>query len=164
MINDYESLELLSKRFQEKMIANQKLLNQLRAKQFNNMTGDDPKINFSEVRMKNLAFQRKEKSQLAILANEMNELLTQKIKSYEEDESFKNNERLQEKILLQELEKEYSEQLTVALKLSSERLDTPLTSLVMHVDILLKQPNLSEKQKNHLKNVKNNILTGLNEF
>ncbi|MFQ5781909.1 MAG: hypothetical protein ACE5GR_02495 [Nitrosopumilus sp.] len=164
MIGDYESLELLSKRFQAQIIANQKQLNELRAKQFYNMTGDDNKVNFTEIRRKTQDFQRKEKSQLTILAKEMNELLTEKIKSYEEDELFKNNEILQEKILLEELEKEHSNQLSTALKLLSNELYSPLISLIIHVDTLLKKPELSEKQKNHLQNVRQNILSGLNAF
>ena len=161
MNSDYESLEELSKRFQAHMIENQKKLNKLRASQFNKMINENTTINFLELRKKHQEFDKREKSQLAILAEEMNELLAKNIHQYVEDESFKNNERQQEKILLEELEKERSSQLSNALKLSSNELETPLMSLIVHVDMLLQKTELTEKQKNHLKNVRQNILSGI---
>ncbi len=161
MNSDYESLEELSKRFQAHMIENQKKLNKLRSNQFKQMINENTIVNFKELRKKHQDFQKREKSQLAMLAEEMNELLAKNVHQYIEDDSFKNNERLQEKILLEEIEKERSSQLSNALKLSETELETPLMSLIVHVDMLLQKAELNEKQKNHLKNVRENILSGL---
>ena len=72
MIDDYESLESLSKIFQDRFVTNQKKLNEIRAKQFQSMTGVNPKINFKEIAEKHREFQRREKAQIAVLADEMN--------------------------------------------------------------------------------------------
>jgi len=162
MINDYQSIENLSKIFSEKVVTNQKRLNELRSSQFYDMTSDNPKINVKEVISKNHDFQYREKSQLEILSNEMNDLVLDQIKIFEEEESFKNKELLQKKILLEELGKEYSNQLAYITKLSNSEMDLPLMPLIVHIDMLLQKPELSGKQKNHLLSARQNILTGLN--
>jgi len=162
MINDYESIEKLSKRFSEKIVSNQKRLNELRSSQFYDMTSDNPKINVKEVLAKHHDFQNREKSQLEILSNEMNELVLDQIKVFEEEESFKQKELMQKKILLEELGKEYSNQLAYISKLSDSEMDLPLMPLIVHIDMLLQKQDLSDKQKNHLLTARQNILTGLN--
>ena len=162
MINDYESLENLSKRFSEKIVSNQKRLNELRSSQFYDMTSDNPRINVKEVIAKHHDFHNREKSQLEILSNEMNELVLNQIKIFEEEESFKNKELMQKKILLEELGKEYSNQLAYISKLFESETDLPLMPLIVHIDMLLHKKDLSEKQKNHLLSARQNILTGLN--
>lgn len=39
-----------------------------------------------------------------------------------------------------------------------------LTPLLVHVDMLLQKQELTEKQQNHLKNIKQNILSSLEVF
>jgi len=162
MINDYESIENLSKKFSEKIVTNQRRLNELRSSQFHDMTSDNPRINVKEVLSKNRDFQYREKSQLEILSNEMNDLVLDQIKFFEEEESFKNKELMQKKILLEELGKEYSNQLAYIAKLSDSEMDLPLMPLIVHIDMLLQKQELTDKQKNHLLSARQNILTGLN--
>ena len=71
---------------------------------------------------------------------------------------------MQEKMILVELEKEHSLQIINTLKSLSAKEDAPLMQLLVHVDMLLQKQELSEKQKNHLREVKQNILSGLNLF
>ncbi|MBT8173783.1 MAG: hypothetical protein KJN83_07005, partial [Nitrosopumilus sp.] len=80
----------------------------------------------------------------------------------EEDAVFKNKELMQKKILLEELGKEYSKQLSYISELSNSENDLPLTPLIVHIDMLLQNQNLSDKQKNHLIIARQNILSGLN--
>lgn len=164
MVDDYESLERLSKTFQNRFATNQKKLNEIRTKQFQSITGDSPKVSFSEIAESHREFQRREKDQISILADEMNNMLLEKFKDFKEDESFKNKESMQKKILLDELEREYSGKITDALESLSAKEDDPLMPLLIHVDMLLQRQELSEKQKNHLRNVKQNILSGLDLF
>ena len=163
MTDDYERLERLSKNFQDKFISNQKKLNEIRVNQFQSMLGDNPKVNFNKIREKYQEFQRREKLQRGILTDEMNMILLQKIKEFEKEESFKNKEPIQRKILLEEIDKEESKQITSTLKQSAE-LRVLLLPLVVHVDILLQKQALSEKQKNHLKIVRQHILSDLDVF
>jgi len=160
MIDDFESIESLSKTFQEQVVSNQKKLNEVRRKQFQSMADNSSKIDFSKIREKHQEFQRREKSQISILAKELNKRLLAKVKIIE-DNSFKMKELVQEKILLKELEKEHSNRITDALKTLSTEYDVPLMPLLVHVDMLLQKPELSEKQKNHLRNAKQNVLSCL---
>jgi len=160
MIDDFESIESLSKIFQEHIVSNQKKLNEVRKKQFQSMTSVSSKIDFSKIREKHQEFQRREKSQISIFAEELNKRLLTKVKIFE-GSSFKMKELMQEKILLKELEKNRSDQITNALKILSDEYDAPLMPLLVHVDMLLQKQELSEKQKNHLRNVKQNVLSCL---
>ncbi|QLH04925.1 hypothetical protein C5F49_06045 [Nitrosopumilus oxyclinae] len=162
MNNDYESIEDLSKQFSDNVVANQKRLNGIRTHQFLDMTNVYGEVNVKQVVEKGHDFTYREKSQLEILSNEMNELVLNQIKSFEEETAFKNKELMQKKILLEELGKEYSKQLSFISKLSNSETDLPLTPLIVHIDMLLQQQNLSEKQKNHLIIARHNILSGLN--
>jgi len=169
MIDDFESIESLSRTFQEQVVSNQKRLNEVRKNQFQSMTSTSSKIDLSKIREKRQIsqskeksqdFQQREKSQIAILVEEMNKRLISKIEIVE-DNSFKMKELVQEKILLKELEKNRSDQITNALKILSDEYDAPLMPLLVHVDMLLQKQELSEKQKNHLRNVKQNVLSCL---
>ena len=160
MIDDFEYIESLSKIFQEHIVSDQKKLNEIRKKQFQSMTSTSSKIDVSKIREKHQEFQRREKSQISIFAEELNKRLIVKIKILE-DNSFKMKELVQEKILLKELERERSTQITNALKTLSAEYDAPLMPLLVHVDMLLQKQELSEKQKNHLRNVKQNVLSCL---
>lgn len=169
MIDDFESIESLSRTFQEQVVSNQKRLNEVRRNQFQSMTSTSSKIDLSKIREKRQIsqfkeksqdFQQREKSQIAILVEEMNKRLISKIEIVE-DNSFKMKELVQEKILLKELEKNRSDQITNALKILSDEYDVPLMPLLVHVDMLLQKQELSEKQKNHLRNVKQNVLSCL---
>ncbi len=71
------------------------------------------------------------------------------------------HELLQERMLLKELEKKRSKRVTDALETLSEEYDAPLKPLLIHVDMLLEKEGLTEKQKNHLVNVKENVLSCL---
>jgi len=169
MIDDFESIESLSKTFQEQVVSNQKRLNEVRRKQFQSMVGNSSKVDFSKIREKRKIsqseekfqdFQQREKSQIAILVEEMNKRLLSKIEIVE-DNSFKMKELVQEKILLKGLEENRSKRITDALKTLSTEYDAPLIPLLVHVDMLLQKQELSEKQKNHLKNAKQNVLSCL---
>ncbi len=70
-------------------------------------------------------------------------------------------ELMQEKIFLKELEKNRSNRITDALKILSAEYDAPLMPLLVHVDMLLQKQELSEKQKNHLRNIKQNVFSCL---
>jgi len=138
MIDDFESIESLSKIFQEQVVSNQKKLNEVRRKQFQSMASNSSKIDFSKIREKreisqskekSQDFQQREKSQIAMLVEEMNKKLLSKIKIVE-DNSFKMKELVQEKILLKELEKKCSNQITNALKTLSAEYDAPLMPLI----------------------------------
>lgn len=161
MINDYESLANLSKKFSENIVANQKRLNQLRSSQFYCMAGDNSKVNIKQIREKNKDFLSREKSQLEILSHEMNTLLEEKIKDFENEQSFNDKELNQQKILLGEIEKEYANMSISASKLSDLGIDTPVMPIVIRVDMLLQKENLSEKQRSHLLIAKQNILAAL---
>ena len=160
MIDDFEYIESLSKTFQEHIVSDQKKLNEIRKKQFQSMASTSSKIDVSKIREKHQEFQHREKSQISILAEELNKRLIVKVKILE-DNSFKMKELVQEKILLKELERERSTQITNALKTLSAEYDAPLMPLLVHVDMLLQKQELSEKQKNHLRNVKQNVLSCL---
>ncbi len=162
MNNDYESIEDLSKQFSDNVAANQKRLNQIRSNQFLDMANADGIINVKQVIEKRHDFTYREQSQLEILSNEMNDLVLNQIKIFEEDTAFKQKELLQKKILLEELGKEYSKQLSYISELSNSKSDLPLTPLIVHMDMLLQNQDLSEKQKNHLIIARQNILSGLN--
>ncbi len=160
MIDDFESIESLSKIFQEHIVSNQKKLNEVRKKQFQSMTRASSKIDFSKIREKHQEFQRREKSQISIFAEELNKRLLTKVKIFE-GSSFKMKELMQEKIFLKELEKNRSNRITDALKILSAEYDAPLMPLLVHVDMLLQKQELSEKQKNHLRNIKQNVFSCL---
>jgi len=160
MIDDFEYIESLSKTFQEHIFSNQKKLNEVRRKQFQSMASTSSKIDVSKIREKHQEFQHREKSQISILAEELNKRLLAKI-TIIEDNSFKMKELMQEKIFLKELEKKRSNRITNALKILSAEYDTPLIPLLVHVDMLLQKQELSKKQKNHLRNVKQNVLSCL---
>ena len=78
-----------------------------------------------------------------------------------EDDSFKMHELLQERMLLKELEKKRSKRIADALELLSEEYDAPLKPLLVHVDMLLEKQELNDKQKNHLINARENVLSCL---
>ena len=160
MIDDFESIESLSKIFQEHIVSNQKKLNEVRKMQFQSMTSASSKIDFSKIREKHQEFQRREKSQISIFAEELNKRLLTKVKIFE-GSSFKMKELMQEKIFLKELEKNRSNRITDALKILSAEYDAPLMPLLVHVDMLLQKQELSEKQKNHLRNIKQNVFSCL---
>jgi len=160
MIDDFEYIESLSKTFQEHIVSNQKRLNEIRKKQFQSMASTSSKIDVSKIREKHQEFQHSEKSQISIFAEELNKRLIVKVKILE-DNSFKMKELMQEKIFLKELEKKRSNRITNALKILSAEYDTPLIPLLVHVDMLLQKQELSKKQKNHLRNVKQNVLSCL---
>ena len=162
MNDDFEYIEDLSTKFSENIIANQKRLNNIRTNQFLDMTNENGKINVKEVIEIRHDFTFRETSQLELLSNEMNDLVLNQIKSFEEDAVFKNKELMQKKILLEELGKEYSKQLSYISELSNSENDLPLTPLIVHIDMLLQKQNLSDKQKNHLIIARQNILSGLN--
>jgi hypothetical protein len=169
MIDDFESIEDLSKTFQEQVVNNQRKLNEVRRKQFESMSAYSSKV--SNEKPKNIHresadkpksedFLEREKSQIAVLVQELNKRLLSKIKIVE-DNSFKMHELLQERMLIKELEKKRSKRVNDALEILSEEYDAPLKPLLAHVDILLQKQALTEKQKNHLVNVKENILSCL---
>jgi len=160
MIDDFEYIESLSKIFQEHIVSDQKKLNEIRKKQFQSMASISSKIDVSKIREKHQEFQHSEKSQISIFAEELNKRLIVKVKILE-DNSFKMKELMQEKIFLKELEKKRSNRITNALKILSAEYDAPLIPLLVHVDMLLQKQELSEKQKNHLRNVKQNVLSCL---
>jgi len=169
MIDDFESIESLSKTFQEQVVNNQKKLNEVRKKQFQSMASNSSKISFSKIREKRQIyqseeksqdFQQREKSQIAMIVEEMNKRLLSKIEIVK-DNSFKMKELVQEKIFLKEFEEKRSKRITDALKTLSTEYDVPLMPLLVHVDMLLQKPELSEKQKNHLRNAKQNVLSCL---
>ena len=169
MIDDFEAIEDLSKTFQEQVVNNQRKLNEVRRKQFESVSTYSSKNNFEKPKnfhRKSLDkptkdFLEREKSQIAVLVQELNRRLISKIEIVEDD-SFKMHELLQERMLLRELEKKRSKRITDALELLSEEYDAPLKPLLVHVDMLLQKQELSDKQKNHLKNVKENVLSCLN--
>ena len=169
MIDDYESIEDLSKTFQEQVVSNQKKLNEVRRKQFESVSTYSFKPSAKKISNSNKMssdgletadFLKREKSQIAVLVNELNKRLVSKIQIVEDD-SFKMHELLQERMLLKELEKKRSKRVTDALETLSEEYDAPLKPLLVHVDMLLEKEGLTEKQKNHLVNVKENVLSCL---
>jgi len=160
MIDDFEHIESLSKTFQEHIFSNQKNLNEVRRKQFQSMASTSSKIDVSKISEKHQEFQRREKSQISFFAEELNKRLLAKVTIFE-DNSFKMKELMQEKIFLKELEKKHSNRITNALKILSAEYDAPLIPLLVHVDMLLQKQELSEKQKNHLRNAKQNVLSCL---
>jgi len=94
MIDDFESIESLSKTFQEQVVSNQKRLNEIRRNQFQSMTSTSSKIDLSKIREKRQIsqskeksqdFQQREKSQIAILVEEMNKRLILKIEIVEDN-------------------------------------------------------------------------------
>ena len=159
MIDDYESLEKISVQFHSRVVLNQKKLNEIRVKQFQSMAGNKPKVNVEKIRERNQEYMLKEKAQIAILATEMNQILLEKIKILEEDKLFKDKETRQEKVLLEELEKERTKQ-TNHVQSSSINNDT-LIPLLVHVDMLLEKQELTEKQKNHLKAIRQNVMASI---
>jgi hypothetical protein len=163
MNDDFESLVRLSEHFKDHIVNKQKKINEIRANQFQSMQGDQPKINFGKIRERHREFQRREESQLKILTDEMNNMVVEKIKKFE-GKSFKIKELMQEKILLDELKKERSKQINDALVTLSEESEAPLMPLIVHVDMLLQKQELSEEQKNHLRKVRENVLSGLDKF
>jgi len=149
MIDDFESIESLSKIFQEHIVSNQKKLNEVRKKQFQSMTSPSSKIDFSKIREKHQEFQRKEKSQISIFADELNKRLLAKVKIFE-GSSFKMKELMQEKIFLKELERERSTQITNALKILSAEYDAPLMPLLVHHTIFFKRVyNINARKSRH---------------
>lgn len=169
MIDDFEHIESLSEIFRRQVASNQKRLNEVRRKQFQSVASDSSKVRLKKSRAniqisqpdeKSHDFQQREKSQVAMLVEEMNKRLVSKIEIVE-DNSFKMKELVQERALLKELEKKRSSRITDALKTLSTEYDAPLTPLLVHVDMLLQKQGLTEKQKNHLKNVKQNVLSCL---
>ena len=169
MIDDFEAIEDLSKTFQEQVVNNQRKLNEVRRKQFESVSTYSSKVRYEKPKKfyrespdepKSKDFLDREKSQIAVLAQELNKRLISKIQIVEDD-SFKMHELLQERTLLKELEKKRSKRITDALNLLSEEYDAPLKPLLVHVDMLLQKQELTEKQKNHLSNVKENVLSCL---
>ena len=169
MIDDFEAIEDLSKTFQEQVVSNQKKLNEVRRRQFESVSTYSPKTisqkpeNFyreSSDKEKSEDFLKREKSQISILAQELNKRLISKIQIVEDD-SFKMHELLQERMLLKELEKKRSKRIADALELLSEEYDAPLKPLLVHVDMLLEKQELNDKQKNHLINARENVLSCL---
>lgn len=158
MIDDYESLERISVQFHNRVVLNQKKLNEIRVSQFQSMAGNKPKINVEKIREKNQEYNLKEKAQIAMLATEMNRVLLEKIRVLEEDKIFKDKEARQEKILLEELEKERTKQ-TNTMELMPMNGD--LVPLLVHVDMLLQKQELTEKQKNHLKAIRQNVMASI---
>lgn len=159
MIDDYESLEKISAQFHNRVVLNQKKLNEIRVKQFQSMAGNKPKINVEKIREKNQEYNLKEKAQLAMLATEMNKILLDKIKTLEEDKLFKDKEARQEKALLEELERERKKQADDA-QLPIVNTNS-LVPLLVHVDMLLQKQELTEKQKNHLKAIRQNVMASI---
>jgi hypothetical protein len=169
MIDDFEHIESLSETFHRQVVSNQKRLNEVRRKQFQSLTGDSSKINLKRIVVSRKIpqsdetsqdFQQREKSQMAMLVKEMNKRLISKIEIVE-DNPFKMKELVQERALFKELEKRRSNKISNALKTLSAEYDAPLSPLLIHVDMLLQKQELSEKQKDHLKNIKQNILSCL---
>jgi len=169
MIDDYEAIEDLSKTFQEQVVSNQKKLNEVRRKQFESVSTYSFKTSTKKTsnsykespqELETTDFLKREKSQITMLVNELNKRLVSKIQIVEDD-SFKMHELLQERMLLKELEKKRSKRVTDALETLSEEYDVPLKPLLVHVDMLLEKQELTEKQKSHLKNVKENVLSCL---
>ena len=175
MIDDFEHIESLSETFHRQVVSNQKRLNEVRRKQFQSLTGDSSKINLKRIGVSRKIpqsdkkfqsdetsqdFQQREKSQMAMLVKEMNKRLISKIEIVE-DNPFKMKELVQERALFKELEKRRSNKISNALKTLSAEYDAPLSPLLIHVDMLLQKQELSEKQKDHLKNIKQNILSCL---
>ena len=159
MIDDYESLEKISVQFHNRVVLNQKKLNEIRVKQFQSMAANKPKVNVEKIREKNQEYMLKEKAQIAILATEMNQILLEKIKILEEDKLFKDKEERQVKMLLEELNEERSKQ-------THPEQPTPidneaLAPLLVHVDMLLEKQELTEKQKSHLKAIRQNVMASI---
>ncbi len=94
-----------------------------------------------------------------MLATEMNQILLDKIKTLEEDKLFKDKEARQEKALLEELERERKKQADDA-RLPVVNTDS-LVPLLVHVDMLLQKQELTEKQKNHLKAIRQNVMASI---
>jgi hypothetical protein len=169
MIDDFEYLEDLSKSFQEQVVNNQRKLNEVRRRQFESVSTYSSKVSNEKPRnmhrfrseSKSEDFLKREKDQISVLVQELNKRLLSKIKIVEDD-SFKMHELLQERMLLKELEKKREKRVNDALEILSEEYDAPLNPLLAHVDILLQKQELTEKQKNHLKNIKENVLSCLN--
>lgn len=163
MIDDYEYLEKQSRYFKEHIIKNQMKLNEIRASQFQNMLGDVQKVDLDKIREERKKFQMKENAQLKILMDEMNNIMVVKIRKFE-GKSFKIKEMVQEKILLDGLKKERTGMLKNTLATFSGEFDSLLMPLIVHVDMLLENKKLSEKQRNHLERVRNNVLCGSDIF
>lgn len=168
MIDDFESIEDLSKTFKDQMVNNQKKLNEVRRRQFESVSTYSSKTNkkptshhrkSQDIQLSD-DFLKREKSQIVVLTKELDKRLISKIKIVEDD-SFKMHELMQERVLLKDLEKVRSKRITDALQLLSEEYDAPLKPLLIHVDMLIERQTLTEKQKNHLMNVKENILSCL---
>lgn len=159
IIDDYESLEKISVQFHNRVVLNQKKTKRVRVKQFQTMAGAKPKINVEKIREKNQEYNLKEKAHLAILSTEMNRILLDKIKVLEEDKLFKDKEIRQEKALLAELEKKRKKQAN-DVQLPAVNTDS-LVPLLVHVDMLLQKQELTEKQKNHLKAIRQNEMASI---
>jgi hypothetical protein len=160
MVDEFHSLENLSEQFLSRVVTNQKRINALRSQQFQSYE-EKRQFNFQKSREEYQEFQIKETKQIEILVDEMNIILLEKIKEFEDEKTFKQKEIMQEKIIMQEMEKELANYLSVNPNVDFSKLISPLMPLLVHTHMLLANPELKDKQRTHLNMVKNNILSGM---
>ncbi len=177
MVDDYKVIEKLSMGFNGDAVERQRRINQIRLNQFKATSGEISSSKIKELQEKSQEKIQKERfrkkitledsvqkeiEQIKMIANNMNSILVKKIEDLVQSNSFKEKEDQQEEIILKKLEKVQTKQFVEMLKMISYELQAPLSPVLIHLDILLQNPQLNESQKEHLRAAKQNVVSYLN--